>query len=301
MNFRQLEYFLAVCKLGSFTAASQRLGVAQPTLTKSMRALEADIGVALLERLPRGVALTPAGDVLKRHAERIGVQLQDALAEVASLGSIAHGTVTIGAGPSWLRRLLPEAVATIIASDPNVRINVVGGFDDVLLKALRARELDFVVLELPPLADAAEFQLERLTTDRLGVFARIAHPLTDGRAVGLRDLLAYPWIMSPKSTRPQQRLNAIFVAAGLPPPAIAVETDSVAFLLRIVASTDALTFTVSSTAKMLEAQGTAMLHVPEMVAEREAGIITRRDGWLPPAAGMTISELRRICSRERQN
>src|SRR5690606_41328589 len=107
--------------------------------------------------------------------------------------------------------------------------------------------------------------------------------------------------MSPKSTRPQQRLNAIFVAAGLPPPAIAVETDSVAFLLRIVASTDALTFTLSSTAKMLEAQGTAMLHVPEMAAERHAGIVTRRDGWLPPAAEMTISELRRICSRERRN
>jgi LysR family transcriptional regulator of gallate degradation len=143
MNFRQLEYFLAVSSLGSFTAASQRLGVAQPTITKSMRALEIEMGVALLERLPRGVALTPSGEILKRHAERIGVQLQDALAEVTSLSSMAQGTVTIGAGPSWLRRLLPEAVASIIAHSPAVRINVVGGFDDVLLKALRARELDF--------------------------------------------------------------------------------------------------------------------------------------------------------------
>lgn len=301
MNFRQLEYFLAVSSLGSFTAASQRLGVAQPTITKSIRALEIDMGVTLLERLPRGVALTPAGEILKRHAERIAVQLQDAMAEVTSLGSTAQGTVAIGAGPSWLRRLLPEAVAAIIVHSPAVHINVVGGFDDVLLKALRARELDFVVLELPPPEDAVDLHLERLSTDSLNVFARTDHPLASRREVSLASLLEYPWIMSPKSTRPQQRLNAIFVAAGLPPPSILIETDSVAFLLRIVASTDALTFTVSSTAKMLEAQGTAMLHVPEMVAEREAGIITRRDGWLPPPARMTISELRRICSRERRN
>jgi DNA-binding transcriptional LysR family regulator len=301
MNFRQLEYFLAVSSLGSFTAASQRLGVAQPTITKSMRALEIEMGVALLERLPRGVALTPSGEILKRHAERIGVQLQDALAEVTSLSSMAQGTVTIGAGPSWLRRLLPEAVASIIARSPAVRINVVGGFDDVLLKALRARELDFVVLELPPTEAAADLHLEQLTTDHLNVFARSDHPLAGRRAVSLRALLEYPWIMSPKSTRPQQRLNAIFIAADLPPPTILVETDSVAFLLRLVASTDALTFTVSSTAKMLEAQGTAMLKVPEMKAERAAGIITRRDGWLPAAAELTIAELRRVCRRERRN
>jgi DNA-binding transcriptional LysR family regulator len=301
MNFRQLEYFLTLASLGSFTAASQRLGVAQPTITKSIRALEQEMGVVLLERLPRGVALTSPGHVLKRHAERIGVQLQDAFAEVAALDAVSHGTVTIGAGPSWLRRLLPEAVASVLVGNPTLRINVVGGFDDVLLKALRARELDFVVLELPPIEDAADLHLEPLTTDRLGVFARADHPLASRRKVGLRALLDHPWIMSPKSTRPQQRLNAIFVAAGLPPPTITVETDSVAFLLRVVASTDMLTFTVSSTAKMLEARGTNVLHVPEMSAEREAGIITRRDGWLPPAVEMTITELRRICSRERRN
>lgn len=301
MNFRQLEYFLAVSSLGSFTAASQRLGVAQPTITKSIRALEIEMGVTLLERLPRGVALTPSGEILKRHAARIHVQLQDATAEVMSLGSTAQGTVAIGAGPSWLRRLLPEAVASIMAHSPAVRIDVVGGFDDVLLRALRARELDFVVLELPPPEHAVDLHLERLTTDRLNVLARTDHPLAGRREVSLTALLEYPWIMSPKNTRPQQRLNAIFVAAGLPPPTIVIETDSVAFLLRIVASTDALTFTVSSTTKMLEAQGTAMLTVPEMTVERDAGIITRRDGWLSPAAELTIAELRRICTRERRN
>lgn len=301
MNFRQLEYFLAVSSLGSFTAASQQLGVAQPTITKSIRALEVEMGVTLLERLPRGVALTPSGEILKRHAARIHVQLQDATAEVTSLGSTAQGTVAIGAGPSWLRRLLPEAVASIMVHSPAVHIDVIGGFDDVLLRALRARELDFVVLELPSAEDAADLQLEKLTTDRLNVLARIDHPLAGKRKVSLTSLLEYPWIMSPKNTRPQQRLNAIFVAAGLPPPTIRIETDSVAFLLRIVASTDALTFTVSSTTKMLEARGTAMLTVPEMTVERDAGIITRRDGWLSPAAELTITELRRICSRGRRN
>ena len=301
MNLRQLEYFLAVAKAGSFTSASEHLGVAQPTLTKSIRALEQELGVDLFDRLARGVSVTGYGAALTRHAERVGVQVQDAMAEIKSMQGGAGGLVSIGAGPAWLRRLLPEAVANTLLTNPSMRVHVLGGFDDVLLRGLRSGELDFVVAELPAVENARDLDLMLLTTDQLGVCARADHPLTGQRDLTPADLLAFPWVMPPRSTRAQQRLVALFVAADLPPPRIVVETESMAFLLHLVARSDALTFTVSTTLSLPEAQGVRQLDVPELSADRAAGFITRRGSWMSPAAEVIMSELRRICIIEARN
>jgi len=301
MNFRQLDYFLGVAECGSFTAAALALKVAQPTLTKSIRGLEQELGTRLFERLARGVVLTPSGVALRRHAERIGVQMRDAVAELSVITGGTGGPVAIGAGPSWLRRLLPEAVARAVTEHPSIQVSVTGGYDDVLLKALRAGELDFVVAELPPREAARDLTLRPLTADRLCVFCRDGHPLAGQKALGFCDLLAYPWVMPPRNTRPQQRLIALFVAADLPPPTIAVETESMAFLLKLLLSFDALTLTVSSTDELVEAAGTLALDVPELVAERTAGVIARQGGWLSPAAMVVIDSLAAACAGHARN
>ncbi|HET8762335.1 MAG TPA: LysR substrate-binding domain-containing protein [Gemmatimonadales bacterium] len=301
MNLRQLDQFLAVAHAGSFTAASADLGVAQPSLTKSIRSIERELGARLFERLPRGVVLTPAGQAFRRHAERVGVQLQDAMREVTSLMGDTSGTVVVGAGPSWLRRLLPQAAANAMKSHPSLRLSVLGGFDDVLVKALRAGALDFVVAELPPEDSAKDLTLQALTSDRLTVLCREGHPLAGTSQPPLGELLAFPWVMPPATTRAQQRLNALFVAADLPPPNIVAETESLAFLLQLLLASDTLTFSVSSTTSLPEAAGTVMLDVPQLRAERSAGIITRRHGWTSQGARTIIEELQMLCRPETRN
>lgn len=301
MNFRQLDYFLAVAQSGSFTAAANALKVAQPTLTKSIRGLEQELGTRLFERLARGIVLTPSGAALKRHAERVGIQVRDAVAELKSIAGGAEGPVAIGAGPAWLRRLLPEAVAVAVMQNPSLRVSVLGGFDDVLLRSLRAGDLDFVVAELPAAENARDLDLLPLTADTLGVCCRRGHPLAAGATHTPQNLLAYPWVMPPPSTRAQQRLNALFVAADLPPPRIVAETESMAFLLRLLVNSDALSFTVSSTAELVDAADIVMLDVPALAARRSAGIITRQGSWMSPAAGAVVRELRAICAGTARN
>jgi LysR family transcriptional regulator of gallate degradation len=302
VNFRQLEFFLAVARSGSLTAAALELKVAQPTLTKSIHGLEHELGVKLFERLPRGVALTVFGAALRRHAERVGVQLGDAFEELRSMRGGAEGPVAIGAGPSWLRRLLPEAVAIALTASPALRISVLGGYDDVLLRDLRGGGLHFVVAELPSPENARDLDLMPLAADTLGVACRAGHPLAQAAGrLRPRDLIDYPWVMPPASTRAQQRLNALFVAADLPQPRIAAETESMAFLLRLVGRSDALTFTIFSTLDLPEAADLMMLDVPELASRREAGVITRRGGWLPPAALLIIDQLRLLCARTGRN
>jgi len=255
----------------------------------------------VFERLPRGVALTPFGAALRRHAERVSLQVQDAVDEIAALRGAASGLVSIGAGPAWLRRHLPEAVAHTMGANPSLRVHVLGGFDDALLKALRGGELDFVVAELPSPETAADLRIRALSFDTLGACCRAGHTLTGRRQIPLKDLLDFPWVMPPHRTRAQRRLNALFVAADLPPPRVAVETESMAFLMQALLHSDAITFTVSTTLQSSEAEGLVMLDVPALAAGRQAGIITRQDGWLSPGALVIIRELEAICAAHPNN
>jgi DNA-binding transcriptional LysR family regulator len=301
MDLRQLEYFLRVAQRRNISTAASELNITQPTLTKSIKLLEDQLGVKLFDRLPRGVALTSFGTTLKRHAEAIHVQMKDAGDEITALRNGTFGTVRIGAGPAWLRRHLPLAVAKTIAKHPDIHVQIDGSFDETLLRSLRQGELDFVVAEIPAPEDQRDFDVAPLTADKLGVCCRSGHPLTARRNIKMRDLLHFPWLKPPRVTRAQSRLNAIFTANDLPLPKATVESGSLGLLLNVLRQSDALTYMVSKTLLTREGEGLLMLNVPSLTLSREAGIITRRGSWLPPAALHVIEELRIVCAAEPEN
>jgi LysR family transcriptional regulator of gallate degradation len=296
MDIRQLDYFLKVAERRSITAAAAELNVTQPTLTKSIHLLEQDLGVRLFERLPRGVELTLYGSSLVRHAQAVRVQLAEAIGELKGLKSGADGQVTIGAGPAWLRRHLPLAVARTLASRPRLKVRIFGGFDEALLRSLRHGDLDFVVAELPPPETETDLEIEFLTSDALKVACRKSHPLA-GRErigmrerIGLRDLLSYPWVLPANNPRARRKLEALFLARGLTPPVPSVETESMAFVFAMLRSSDALTYSTAGTFKGPTGAGLVALNVPALKSTRDAGIMQRRGAWLSPPAQAVIAE-----------
>jgi LysR family transcriptional regulator of gallate degradation len=114
----------------------------------------------------------------------------------------------------------------------------------------------------------------------------------------MRDLLQYPWIKPPHSTRAHRRLDALFVSNDLPPPKSVFESGSVALQLNVLRHSDALATTVSKTLQTPEGDGLIMLNVPELALSRDAGVITRKGGWVSPAAAEIIDELKAICAAE---
>ena len=90
--------------------------------------------------------------------------------------------------------------------NPAIRVRVDGGFDDLLLRALRRGEIDLVVAEIPSPENAKDFKVIPLTSDRLGIACRADHPLTRMKRVTMQRLLDYPWSMPPPSTRTTRRL-----------------------------------------------------------------------------------------------
>src|SRR3954454_5187448 len=115
MDQRQLERFIDVVESGSLSRTSRRLNISQPALSKSLRLIEEQLGLRLLERGPRGVKATACGDVFYKRARTIVAQFRRAWDDLEAMKGSTAGTVTLGAtpGPSVLDRIVPEAVARI--------------------------------------------------------------------------------------------------------------------------------------------------------------------------------------------
>ncbi|HMR33301.1 MAG TPA: LysR family transcriptional regulator [Geminicoccaceae bacterium] len=301
VDLRQLDYFLEIVERRSLTAAAAELRVTQPTLTKSIRQLEESLGVRLLERLPRGVVPTEFGAVLARHAGLVGVQLKDAVAEIEALRSGRVGHVAIGAGPAWLRRLLPLAVTRAQAASPGLAVYLTGGFDDGLLRLLRQGELDLVVAELPEPDTAPDLALLELASDDLGIVCRSGHPLAGCPGLVPTDLVGCPWILPAGNSRARRRLDALFIGRGLEAPAASIETDSMAFMLAAIRLSDGIGYATSRLLTLEEGSGLVMLDVEGLSGRRTAGVISRRQARLSPAAQAIVDELAAICRLDDHN
>jgi len=149
MNLKTLRYFIAVADSGSLTAAAAAIPIAQPALTRQMRDLEAEMGVQLLQRLPRGVRLTPAGVTLYESAQRI-------LAEAARLGRrLAHSQqnnrapVVLGASPTLARLLLPRLFENCMDAMADLELRAREAFTPALLDWLERGMIDMAVLTNP--------------------------------------------------------------------------------------------------------------------------------------------------------
>ena len=149
MDLRGIRYFVQSAELGSMTRAAQHLRVAQPALSRHIRALEQELGVALLVRLPRGVRLTTAGRQFLDHCQRILRELGRAQDELRSGSATAQGQVILGVSPTTGPLLLPGVVERMRRQCPQIRLKVVEGFSNQLYDWLLAGRADVAILTNP--------------------------------------------------------------------------------------------------------------------------------------------------------
>jgi DNA-binding transcriptional LysR family regulator len=122
MELRHLRYFATVAELGSISRAAEKLFIAQPPLSAQIRQLEEEVGAPLLRRLPRGVALTPAGALFLEDARAILARSQQAMARARERHTDQHQVVRVGLMPSTTLSLLPRLVADTAQVAPEVRL-----------------------------------------------------------------------------------------------------------------------------------------------------------------------------------
>ena len=195
MELRVLQYFLAVAREQSISAAAQALHLTQPTLSRQLRELEEELGKQLLIRGNRKIALTEEGMLLRKRAEEILELVGRTEQEVAQPGDTIRGDIYIGTGETDGVRQILRAAEALQTRYAGVRFHIVSGDAADVCERLDRGLLDFGVL----LGDMDKFRyqyLELAAKDTWGVLMRRDSPLAGQAAVSPGDLRNKPLILS---------------------------------------------------------------------------------------------------------
>src|SRR6056297_2231193 len=136
MDLRQLRYFIAVYEQGSVSRAASEIPISQPALTRSIRLLENELGVSLLQRHARGVIPTSAGERFYRHAHRILADCSQAREDIRDADDSLSGETAIGVAALFAYTVMDRIVGEFCEKHPEVRITVTQGLLDDLLSGL---------------------------------------------------------------------------------------------------------------------------------------------------------------------
>ncbi|MFN7086860.1 MAG: LysR family transcriptional regulator [Burkholderiales bacterium] len=157
MDLRSIRYFVQIAELGSITRAAAHLSIAQPALSRHVHAIEEELGVQLLVRLPRGVRLTGAGRQFLDHCRRILRELDRARDELRSSSEVPSGRVILGLSPTVGPLLLPGVIERVRRQCPQITLKIVEWFSTQLYDALLTGRVDVAVLTNAPPSRALKF------------------------------------------------------------------------------------------------------------------------------------------------
>jgi LysR family transcriptional regulator, nitrogen assimilation regulatory protein len=169
MELKQIESFVRVAELGSFTKAAAALGMPQPLLSRHVRQLEVELHQNLLIRNGRGVSLTEAGTVMLEHGRGILHQVVLAQEELGSVRGALAGKVSIGLPPSLSKLVTVPLTLAFRKALPQAQLSLGEGFSVVMVESLRAGRLDMAVLYNPP--PSPELEMTLLHEDALILIA----------------------------------------------------------------------------------------------------------------------------------
>lgn len=200
MEFRVLQYFLAVTREQSISGAAESLHLSQPTLSRQLRDMEEELGKQLFIRSNRKITLTEEGMILRKRAEEITELVKKTQDEITLSNENIAGDISIGAGETDGVRYLTKAAKSLRAEYPLVRFHIISGDKTAVLEELDRGLIDFALLfgEI----DTSKYDcLELSSTDTYGVMMRKDDPLAEKDVITPEDLRNKPLIVSRQLVR----------------------------------------------------------------------------------------------------
>lgn len=290
MRLTQIRDFLAVVECGGVRAAARRLGVAQPTISKSVRDLESELHVQLVWRNSLGIALTPAGRKFHERVQAAAAELRKAEEEASQTSQVGAGSVTFSMGPVGVIAILPEAMVRFRRQFPLARIRVVEGYGHLMLPEVRSGVLDFAFGQESRKGMDASIRFRPLFESELVICARRGHPLR--RAGTLEQLANAEWMANGNAFEPGAALERVFRAAGLEPPRPAVTCTNHSTAMSLLAQSDM----VSLTQRLIIERPPANLLLQEIkIAETlpavTVGLFARADSPLTRTAAAMVRHI----------
>jgi len=214
MNYtlRQLKVFVAVASHGSFSQAGQMIGLSQSAVSHSIKELESEMGIRLLDRTTREVVLTEAGEQLASRLEHLLEELNNTLLDVRSYGQQRSGTVRVAASQTISAHLMPQCLAAGQLNYPDIRVMLRDRPQQWVLQSIRNAEVDFGIVIGPLQADDLEceaildepFLLLCRTDDPLAQQPNLHWHMLNQRTLVLQDYASGSRVLIDEALRQQQ-------------------------------------------------------------------------------------------------
>jgi LysR family transcriptional activator of glutamate synthase operon len=295
MELRQLRYLVALADECHFTRAAAREHIAQPALSQQIRRLEAEVGLALVERTTRKVALTDAGELLVARARHILSELEAAQAELQTLAGVQGGRLSVGAlhtmGPVDLSLLL----ASFHRNHPAVELTVLEQSSEELAELLRDDVVDLAFLSVTERIQRRGLELHPLVSEELVAVMPARHPLAGREVVRLVELAGEPFIAFRTGSRLRELLDSGAAQVGFEPH-ITLESNESRRIRSLVSGGLGVAILPRSDAGGAGAP-VAIARVVEPEMRRDVSLASRAGRRHSPAANAFLALTRRVYER----
>lgn len=281
MDFDQLETFIEVARLSSFSRAAEKRFRTQPAISSQIRSLEEEIGARLLDRTGGKVSITASGKLFLKFAEETLDARKAAMVSIAETERVPRGEIVVGANEGTCLHILPEVFAHFKKQYPDVSVSIRRADYAKVLESVIDNSVDFGVVSLP--VKDNRLSAVPIHRDELVLIVPPRHPLAKLKSATTEDIVQYPLVM-PKVGHTRDALDELFHQRKLK-PRHAMDVDSSELLKRFVAADVGIGFIARSHAQE-DVQARVLVAVPlaDTQIRRDLALVFRKDKALSRAA-----------------
>ncbi|MZQ81286.1 LysR family transcriptional regulator [Paenibacillus sp. 5J-6] len=286
MEFRQLEYFTAICEELHFTRASEKLGMSQPTLSHQIKLLEDELGVPLFDRIGKKIAITEAGHILLNECKLIFSSLKNVKVQILELQKVTRGTLSIGALPGELTQLVSSLLIDFHTIYPEVQIKIVN-FDDIVERVIQ-NQIDLAITILPVEDD----RIVKYPLYKEDIYLTVSkdHPLADRESFDFDEISKYPFIMFPQSHKCRQIIDLTSSTSGFNIEPI-IETTAIETIIGLVKAGAGVTALSRTYLNLYNDPQLKAIKIVKPTLSREIAIIHHKDKYISQATRLFMDLL----------
>ena len=291
MEFNQVETFLQVAQLGSFSRAAEALGLTQPTLSTRIRLLEIDVGQQLFERLGRGVRLTEAGRAFYPYAERSLTVLREGREAILSSQSPDHGRLRIGTARVVGAYMLPDILSRFRKEYPGIDVTILTGRSHEVLQMVLDED---VHVGIGRALVHPEIESTYLYDEDVVFVTHPEHPLAARKEVTISEIAHEPLILYDKESTYYILITRVCREAGIVPKVI-MNLDSVEATKKMIERGLGVSFLPTSAVKSELAAGT-LVYLPLADGHRvtlPTSLMVRKTNHMHPLVETFLSQVKR--------